>query len=153
MKRVLRKIRVRLLNLLGDGLAEELKADNARILKEEFAKFRALFEAEAATPFEAAVVEGNEPAWGAADRQGLRAYLESPSGKRLRAMMVYWEQRSNRLAALKTENCQNESGFARGWHTCSAWILEGLSANLPPHPEDDMEGRTGAPALHEQYAP
>lgn len=95
-----------------------------------------------------------DPAWEQTDRETLRAFLTSDTGRKLRARLTAAE---TILLTAAAEAPAGESvhacGRASGWRACAAW-LHSLSAPEEPRSSDPTaRPEEGEPDPREHYRP
>jgi hypothetical protein len=93
------------------------------------------------------------PDWTEGDAGALGAFLRTnSSGRKLRLLIRYQEQAINASAVMRPSGCDYNCGYAAGFRAGMA-MLEKLSANVPPHPDDSSQNHDGADDLAERFAP
>jgi len=93
------------------------------------------------------------PAWTDRDQGALGNFFRNQSaGQKLVLLMRYQEQTVNASAVCRPSGCAYNAGYAAGFRSACA-MLESLSANVTPHPDDSSKNHVGADDLAERLAP
>jgi hypothetical protein len=93
------------------------------------------------------------PDWTEKDHGALRNFLyNQDTGRKLVLLLRYQEQTINATTITLPDRCEYNCGWAAGFRAAVA-ILQSLSANVPPHPDDDSENPAGAEDFAERHAP
>lgn len=93
-----------------------------------------------------------KPDWTKSEASALAAFLHSRTGRKLKLVIRYQEQAINASAVGRAQGCEFNCGYASGFRT-ACLLLQNLSANVPPHPDDDSQNPEGAEDLAERHAP
>ena len=96
---------------------------------------------------------GEEPAWTAEMAEAWRHFLGShEAGRALQRLSNFHEQQTNRAAVHRTSGVEQNVGYARGWHDCTAHFFKTLSAEARPQQGTDTQAADDADALRERLA-
>lgn len=88
--------------------------------------------------------------WTASDAAVWKQFLQTTTGKKLRAQMNAASAWQNEGAVMRAT--PHACGWAGGFRALSAWLLN-LSATVPPQEDTDSGAAEGGEALTERYSP
>lgn len=92
------------------------------------------------------------PEWTDGDAAALASFLGTSPGRKLVLRWRYQEQAVNASSVSRPKGCDFNCGYACGFRAALA-MTQTLSANVPPHPDDDSQTFAGAEDLAERHAP
>lgn len=95
----------------------------------------------------------DEPQMAPELREAWRHFLSThEAGKALQRQANWHEQQTNRAAVHRTSGVEQNVGYARGWHDCTAYFFKTLSAKVQPQSDPDTQPPNDAAALRERMA-
>lgn len=123
-----------------EATIEALRAENAQLRRQ------------LNVPFTAQEID-SAPGWTPENREALRKFLATETGRKMAETINFWTQVKAREAALRMDRHEYACGAAAGWYNLGDFLLNKLSADLPLQTEDDTAQGAGAAGDRERMAP